>query len=274
MRYDFPTVLDFGLEPAAEVLTRGFADYHVRAPFRVATLVQMIRTDSVDPAVSRVVCRDGVALGVALIARRGWTSRLAAMAIVPEARRSGAGRAVLERVLAEAQARGDRTMILEVIEQNEPAVRLYETAGFHAVRRLVGGSGAGAGAESAARMTEEDPRDLAALVGRDGLPDLPWQLSGETLAHLAPPAVVYRLEGAWVAIADREASPATIRALITEHGRRRQGRATALLRAVMARHPGKEWRFPAIWPEELVGVFARVGLRRGDISQWQMVRAL
>jgi hypothetical protein len=211
---------------------------------------------------------------VALIARRGWTSRLAAMAVVPEARRSGAGRAVMEQLLAEARARGDRAMVLEVIEQNMPAVRLYEATGFAKVRRLVGYAGAGEADPPAAALVEEDPRALATLVIRDGLPDLPWQLSGETLAQMTPPALAYRLEGAWVMLVNPGAAAVTIRALITEHGRRQQGRAHAVLRAVMARYPGKAWKVPAIWPEELGGVFATAGLARSELSQWQMTRAL
>lgn len=277
MACDFPSVLDFGLERAAAVLTDAFADYFVKAPMTAAGLVQMARVDSVDLAASRVIVRDGAALGAALVARRGWTSRLAAMAVVPAARRSGAGRAVLEHLLAAAHARGERTMVLEVIEQNEPAVRLYATAGFTRVRRLVGFTGPGAGpaeTPAAPEPAEADPRALAAIVTRDGLPDLPWQLSGETLAQLAPPAVAYHLDGAWIALAAAPGPTVSIRGLVTERAHRGRGRATALLRAMRARHPGTEWRVPAIWPEELAGVFTRAGLVRGELSQWQLARVV
>lgn len=277
MACEFPSVLDFGLERTAAVLTAAFADYFVKAPMTAAGLVQMARVDSVDLAASRVGVRDGAALGAALVARRGWTSRLAAMAIVPEARRSGAGRTMLEHLLAAARARGERTMVLEVIEQNEAAMRLYETAGFTRVRRLVGFTGPGAGmAETppAREPVEADPRALAAIVTRDGLPDLPWQLSGETLAQLAPPAVAYRLDGAWLVLAGISDPTVSIRGMVTEVAHRGRGRATALLRAVQARHPGREWRVPAIWPGELAGVFTRAGLTRGPLSQCQMTRGL
>ena len=54
-----------------------------------------------------VVHVDGTPAGVVLMARRGWTSRVAAMAVVPEFRRQRAGRALMEHVLAEAKQRGD-----------------------------------------------------------------------------------------------------------------------------------------------------------------------
>lgn len=276
MADDFPSVLDFGLERTAAVLTEAFADYFVKAPLTAAVLVQMARVDSVDLGTSRVITRAGAALGAALVARRGWTTRLAAMAIVPAARRSGAGRAVLERLLAEARDRGDRTMVLEVIEQNEPAVRLYETAGFTRVRQLVGFTGAGAAPPATATdpaPAEADLRAAAAIVTRDGLPDLPWQLTGETLAQLSPPTVAYHLDGAWIVLSV-SGTTVSIRGLVTEVAHRGRGRAAALLRAVQARHPGREWRVPAIWPEELAGIFPRAGLVRGPLSQWQMTRAM
>jgi ribosomal protein S18 acetylase RimI-like enzyme len=273
MSCHFPSVLEYGLEPTAAVLTAAFADYFAPAPMTAADLVQMARTDSVDLTASRVVVRDGNAVGAALVARRGWTSRLAAMGIVPAARRTGAGRAVLENLLAAARARGERTMVLEVIEQNDPAVRLYESAGFTRVRRLMGFAGPGTNPPAAAPTTdpiEVDPRELAAVVIREGLPDLPWQLSGETLAHLSPPATAFRLEGAWLALAATSGPIVTIRGVVTERKERGRGRAQALLRAVMARHSGKQWRVPAIWPAELAGVFARAGLVPQPLSQWQM----
>jgi ribosomal protein S18 acetylase RimI-like enzyme len=275
MAFEFPAVTEFGLERAAAVLTRGFADYYVKIPFTAAGLVQMARTDSIDLTASRVIVCDGAAIGVAMMARRGWTSRLAGMSVVPEARRRGAGRAVMVQLLAEARARGERMMVLEVIEQNEPAVRLYEASGFAKVRRLVGFAGPGAADAAAAPvLTEVDLRAMAEVVTREGLPDLPWQLSGETFAHLTPPCVAYRLGGAWVALANVLGSPVSIRGLVTERGRQGQGRALALLRAVMARHPGKEWRMSALWPEELAEVFLQVGLARTPLSQWQMSRCL
>ena len=106
-----------------------------------ATLVQATRVDSVDLASSCIFVRDGTAIGGALIARRGWTSRLAGMAVVPEARRSGVGRAVMHHLLGEAKARKDRRMVLEVIEQNTAAVNLYRAVGFRQIRRLIGFAG-------------------------------------------------------------------------------------------------------------------------------------
>ena len=279
MNLEFPAMTDYGLKPAAEVMARAFEDYFVRIPSTVGVLLNMARADSVDLALSCVFVRDGAAVGGALIARRGWTTRLAGMAITPEARRGGIGRAAVLHLLAEAKARGDRTMVLEVIEQNTAAVELYRACGFQTVRRLVGFAGQQpSDAVVPAGLLEVDLREVAAAVTRYGLPDLPWQLSGETLAHLTPPAVAYRLDGAWIALTDPAQPVVTIRGLIAEPAIGDgtppcRDREAALLRAVMAKYPGRdEWRLSAVWPEELAPAIAPAGLPRSPLTQWQMRR--
>jgi ribosomal protein S18 acetylase RimI-like enzyme len=267
-------MIDYGLERGAEVLSRAFEDYFVRIPFTVGVLLNAARADSVDLTSSRMFLRDGAAVGGALIARRGWTSRLAGMAIVPEARRGGVGRAAVLHLLAEAKARGDRTMLLEVIEQNTAAVEFYRACSFKEIRRLIGFAGPPASAAALSPdLIEVDLREVADAVTRYGLPDLPWQLSGETLAQLTPPAIAYRLDGAWIALSDPAESVVTIRGLIAEPAAQGAGREAALLRAVMAKHPGKEeWRLSAVWPEALASMIASAGFPRSPLTQWQMQR--
>lgn len=276
MAFTFPSVLDHGLAPSADVFTQGFADYFVPLPASPALLATMARTDSVDLAVSRVTLLDGAPVGAALIARRGRASRLAGMAVVPAARRRGVGRALMAQLLDEARARGERAMVLEVIEQNEPAVKLYEACGFQKVRRLTGHAGrpiAPPDADGAA-LAEIDPRELAQLVSAHGLPDLPWQLSAETIAHATPPAVAFRLGASAALISNPAADAIGLRAIVTERDARGRGSSFALLRALFAKFPGKEWRASAIYPEELGPTFAAAGLARTPLSQWQMTRAL
>lgn len=275
MAFQYPSVLDFGLEPAAQVFTRGFSDYFVPIASTPAILLGMARADSVDLTVSRIAVLDGQPVAAALIARRGWTSRLAGMAVVPEARKSGVGKALMAHLLAEATARGERSMVLEVIEQNAPAVRLYEGCGFQKIRRLTGHAGRPEVATNAATALEEiDPRSLAAIVSEHGLPDLPWQISPETIAHATPPAVAFRFGASAVLLTNPAAEVIGIRALVTHREQRGRGSSLALLRAVMARYPGKEWRASAIFPEEMGEAFTAAGLTRTPLSQWQMTRTL
>jgi GNAT superfamily N-acetyltransferase len=198
------------------------------------------------------------------------------MALVPEARREGMGRALVMRLINEARARGNRMMVLEVIEQNVPAVRLYEGCGFTRVRRLAGfrrpAQAENIALRPAPQLQQVDLRALAAVVKTNGFADLPWQLSAETLAQLPASTIAYSLDGAWIAVSTPDGSDPSVRALVTEQAHQGHGRGAALLRAVLARHPGKEWRMPAIWPDELAAVFLEAGFVRTPVSQWQMAR--
>ena len=274
MAFSFIPVSGFGLASAADLINRGFADYVVQFKMTEATLWHAARLDSIDFNASSVVHVDGTPAGVVLMARRGWTSRVAAMAVVPEFRRQRAGRALMEHVLAGARQRGERAMVLEVLTSNTPAVRLYESLGFAKVRRLTSYAGpAPSGLTPVAELAEVDLRAVAAALIRGEETNWPWQLSGETIAMLTPPHVAYQLDGAWVALVNAAGPSVTIRALAVDGPDRRTERAVRLLHAVMARHPAAEWRVSAIWPEDLEPWITGAGLVRDELSQWQMVRA-
>jgi ribosomal-protein-alanine acetyltransferase len=77
-----------------------------------------------------------VAYGVLLFAP--GEAQLLNLTVAPEARRQGIGRALLQRFLADARARGAQQCFLEVRVSNEAAVALYAHEGFVAVARRVG----------------------------------------------------------------------------------------------------------------------------------------
>src|SRR5512133_430028 len=89
--YSTQTALDFSLAELADLFTRSFAGYFIPVNMTVPTLAGMLRRDGVDLAATRILLADGVPAGFGLIARRGWTSRLAAMGIVEALRGKGAG---------------------------------------------------------------------------------------------------------------------------------------------------------------------------------------
>jgi ribosomal-protein-alanine acetyltransferase len=73
---------------------------------------------------------EGPPLGYAL----GWwvidELELLAVGVLPEARRQGLGRRLLEHVIEAVRASGGRRVLLEVARSNTAARRLYEGAGF------------------------------------------------------------------------------------------------------------------------------------------------
>ena len=64
---------------------------------------------------------------VCVIAGEGEIQRIA---VLEEFRRQGLGRKLLDAMVAAARNRGARAMTLEVRESNEPAIKLYFSAGF------------------------------------------------------------------------------------------------------------------------------------------------
>jgi ribosomal-protein-alanine N-acetyltransferase len=73
---------------------------------------------------------------VALVA--GTEAEIADLAVAPEARRLGIGRALLQRILSELSDATVQTVYLEVRESNQAARTLYESFGFGSVGRRRG----------------------------------------------------------------------------------------------------------------------------------------
>jgi GNAT superfamily N-acetyltransferase len=273
---DFDTVAasNYSLPDLVRFLNQGFEGYFVPIQIQLFDFLAMLRKDGIDLTISRVLIADDQPCGVALIARRGWTSRLAAMGIAKERRGQGAGSWFIKQLIEEAYQRGEREMSLEVIEQNEPAVRLYQKSGFQTVRRLIGLIRKDAEEIEMEPLQEIDLREMGCLISQHGLADLPWQLSGDSIAQMNPPARAYCKGQAYVAISNPEAERVVIWSLLVEEGARGKGFGTHMLKNLMANHRGKTWHVPALFPEEFENVFVRAGFEREKLSQWQMRLAL
>ncbi len=272
MDFDTLPASNYPLPDLAEFLNRGFEAYFVPIQFNTNAFLGLLRKDGIDLITSRVLLVDGQPCGIALIARRGWTSRLAAMGIAQESRGKGAGSWFMEALTREARQRGDREMTLEVIEQNEPAVKLYRKSGFQIIRRLVGyiHRNRDAKKNETGDLHKIDLREMGRLVSLYGLPDLPWQLSGESIAQINPPACAYRKGPAYLAISNPGAEQVAVWSVLVEPDARGHGLGTEMLKSAIAHHTGKTWHAPAIFPEEFGRVFEQAGFEREDLSQWQM----
>jgi N-acetylglutamate synthase-like GNAT family acetyltransferase len=264
------SALEYGLVKTTNVLNQGFSDYIVPVQMGLEQLNSMLKVDSVDLQHSQVVIRDGGAIGVALIAKRGWNCRLAGMAIAPSARGQGVGRFLLKKVIDDARGRGDRQMVLEVIEENSPAVSLYKNTGFRHIRKLVSYILDKPGGKQKP-IEEIDLCVLGRLISAHGMPDLPWQISGETLSQMGPPMRAFRFKGCLTAITDPDAETIVFRSLLMMPDAAQEGYGVDFLEALFAKYPGKTWRVPAIFPEEFGGLFEQVGFKKEKIVQYQMV---
>jgi len=270
MKFDVKPASDYPLPDLVQLLNLSFESYLVPIHFDLSQFLTMLRKDNMDLSASRVLLADEQPSGLALIARRGWNSRLAAMGITSEMRNKGAGSWLLEKIVQEARERGDHEMVLEVIANNEAAVHLYKKFGFQTVRRLISLIRKDAHEEFKSDLKEMDLREAGHLILQYGLSDLPWQLSGETIALLNPPARAYQSGQAYIVISNPDAEHIMVWSLFAESDAHEDEPSVNVLKSVIATHTGKTWHVPAILPEELGSLFEKVGFQREELSQWQM----
>jgi ribosomal protein S18 acetylase RimI-like enzyme len=270
------TVAQCTSEEVAAAIVDCFQGYLVPMRFTPERYDTRFRAENLDPFSSRLYYSEGAPAAVVMIARRGWTSRLAAMAIAPEFRGRGLGKEVMRVALEEAILRKDRTMILEVIEHNPAALSLYTKLGFRPIRRLVGYDfdphdprNHGSDFE---RLREIDPLIVARLIAKDGEPDLPWLLMPETLAAATPPVQALDLdEIAYAIVADPNAEKIVIRALLVRKTHRRLGWGSRMLSALEAVFADRPLAVPVVVPENMApGLFHRSGWQLQTLNQFEM----
>jgi ribosomal protein S18 acetylase RimI-like enzyme len=166
------------VEELAELFTAAYEGYLL--PFRIdeATLRYMVDTYDIDLDASRVAIRDGERVGLGNLGVRGEDGWVGGVGVVPGARRSGIGEALMHALHDEARARELRRVWLEVIEANEQAAALYLKLGYEVVRELEVWS-----------LPDEQPpgtaEQMSLEVASTLLPDErePWQRADESVAH-------------------------------------------------------------------------------------------
>jgi ribosomal protein S18 acetylase RimI-like enzyme len=263
-------------EEVTAAVVHCFQGYVVPMRFTPEKYEARCRAENLDPFASGLYYSNETLAAVVMIARRGWTSRLAAMAVAPDFRGRGVGKDLLKLALEAATLRKDRAMILEVFEQNPAAVSLYASAGFRRVRKLVGYDfvhpGAGIGGSDVSRLHEIDPLIVARLIAQEGEPDLPWMLAPETLAAATLPAQALHLdEIAFATVADPKAEKVVIQTVLVRKAHRGKGWGSKILGALEALFADRPLRIPPLVPETLApGLFRRAGWQPHALSLLEM----
>lgn len=263
----------FTLSELVAILNKGYEDYLVPIAFTEDSVDRMIGVDGIDLANSYVIetpSREPV--GVMLIARRGRISRLAAFGFQKNHRGKRLGYTAVTRALADARARGDQAMRLEVIATNTAAIRLYEKHGFAVERRLVGYQveQAGTPVSRPGWLTRQSDAPLAMIAPL--LPrDLPWQIATEAIVSIAPHLNGFgNAAGTAAALYSFSDGKGRIMSMAVAPEERGKGLASEMVRAIVAMQPG-HWSIPALVPETLCdGVLANAGWHRSEISQLEM----
>ena len=270
MSFEFVPAYDVPLAEQAEIFTQAFAGY-VGGSFEMDAggLARFIFHQGADLFYSYFVRTAEGLTAFAYLNRMGNISRVAGMGVLPAARRSGLARRLLSHLLEEAKARGDQTMMLEVIEQNPAAHRLYLQQGFRETGRLPGWrrKPGTPPTESTAQLEEVSLIEASQLPSALEYPDIPWPISRHALAKSAA-RHAFRSGPTLVAIGDPQVTPTRLHVLSCS-----ETMDWAALRktagALLQRYPGHEFFTPPVFPEEFgQQIFEPLGFAREPLSQF------
>lgn len=262
---------NFNSHQLAQILCRCFEGYLL--PFILDGQAFAARFGAEDISLndSVVWLHDGEPKALALIARRGQSSRLAAFAVRPELRGKGYGKGLIKQLIDAARARGDRQMWLEAIVGNQGAIALYRRMGFVCQQTLLGFRAAGSRAfHSTGELREIDPLAMAKKMLADSRLRLPWLSAAETLYKLPGAACV--LDDSAYAMVIPHAEQPRLRMLYVDPAARRQGKAKRLLTLLHERYPGLSTT--AAVPEQLAPLYLGCGYRQDPIMQYEMLLQL
>jgi len=123
---------------AAAALDAVFAEYVVPISFAEPVYAIHVSANDVAAGASPIwFDRDGRVVAAAVLVVRGTRGWIGGFGIVPSHRRRGLGAALLADILERARAIRIDSVALEVLAENAPARRTYESGGFASSRRLL-----------------------------------------------------------------------------------------------------------------------------------------
>lgn len=272
MSFEIIPAHDVPFAEQASISNRAFAGYVGGwTELNPETLARFLVLQGADLFYSRFVRGPEGIVGFGYINRTGKVLRLAGMGIVPEARGSGAAAQLLEQLFAEAEARGDKTMMLEVIEQNPRAHALYRRHGFREITRLLSWRReAFPDTHGSPPLEEISIVDAIQIPGAREYPELPWQISRHAVVKgLRPQA--FRVGAACVVISDPEAPPIRLQGLWSKTNAWEQ--LQAAVARVLDHFHESEFLAGAVWPEDFgVHVLEPLGFKQEPISQFLLRR--
>ncbi|PYA76497.1 GNAT family N-acetyltransferase, partial [Serratia marcescens] len=235
-RFDYHNALRYSSDELAKILSHCFENYIVRFVLDGPTFAARFGAEDLSLNDSLIVTHRHEPVAVALIARRGRHSRVAAFSVRPEMRGQGLGKALMQRLVADARQRGDRRLSLEVIEGNEAALALYHRAGLRIVRTLTGHQApAEAPPGTTAGLQAVDPLTVSHRLTAEGATDLPWLIAPESLFKLPGKPQAYTLNRQAYAVVMPGAEHCWLHLIYVPPQHRGQGHARALLAALQTR---------------------------------------
>jgi len=128
----------FNYEQLTAIYNQTRVDYLVPMPMNAARLAEYVSAYDVDLEQSLVaVGPNGEMLGVAMLGLRQGRSWLTRLGVIPNTRRHGIGKALVESLIERADRLKIDFMMLEVIQHNIPAHQLFLKSGFREIGELL-----------------------------------------------------------------------------------------------------------------------------------------
>ena len=276
-KFEIVPAYELPLAEQARVFNDAFTGYVGGSGFHfnASSLAAFLSAYGIDLSHSRFV-RDAERglISFGYINRTGNVTRLGGMGTIPTARRCGAGAFLVAQLLADAKARNDVQMFLEVIEQNPPAVALYRSLGFESVTRLVGWrSGKAKLVGSVAEVGEISMIEALRLPLGPDYPELPWQISRHAIAKVAL-GRAFALDKVAIVIGNPEVSPTRLHGYLGFTGSNWEALRT-LTRSLVAKFPNSEFVAPPIFPEQFGSeIFHPLGFKPEPLTQFLMRKNL
>jgi ribosomal protein S18 acetylase RimI-like enzyme len=150
-------------EEIRRCFAEAFADYVIQVDFTLERYHLHLLRYGVELEHSMGAYLDGRLVGFILNGTGLWDGKRtlydAGTGVIPEARGRGVTEQIFLRMKEHAQAGGFEQYLLEVIQSNSPAIRIYERQGFRTVRELCCFRGAKADL-TPRRSFEADPAEL------------------------------------------------------------------------------------------------------------------
>ena len=136
----FQSLEGIALETVYPVFLEAFSDYALPVQLSYEAFQSGLRRKGFQASVSAGAFQDGALVGFLLGGLRMWDQKLTVYdmgtGVIPRARRMGMGDRLFDTVQVQMKDRGACQYLLEVLQDNEGAYRLYEKKGFRVRREL------------------------------------------------------------------------------------------------------------------------------------------
>ncbi len=137
---EFKSLKNNSVETIHQAFIDAFSDYEVQIQMPLDKFVEMMKTRDLNPEYS-IGCFDGKKLvGFIVCGYREIDNKKVCYdggtGVIKEYRRLGIGETLLKNLLVFLQEKKIDLFVLEVLENNTPAINLYEKSGFRKTRRL------------------------------------------------------------------------------------------------------------------------------------------